>query len=36
LKGKLSNDNFVAHAPKDVVAEERQKLAAAEERLLHT
>jgi valyl-tRNA synthetase len=33
LQGKLGNENFVARAKPDVVAKEREKLAAAEERL---
>lgn len=35
LKAKLANEHFVTNAPKNLVDEERQKLAAAEERLLH-
>ena len=33
VQGKLSNESFVAKAKPEVVAKEREKLAAAEEKL---
>jgi valyl-tRNA synthetase len=34
LSGKLNNDGFLSKAPAEVVTGEREKLAAAEKRLL--